>query len=167
MPTTSPSTQVIVALSTSTSAQASSPLETATNATQADTSTRTTDTAAGGIAGAPTDALPADSAESAALIGGIFGGLFALLLVGGLVAFALTRSRRRGIDEPNNSALWSVHMSNQGVHGAGVASNRSDYDSLPPPPQNYNPLPAVRDIYAKPRSPNCTEYEYGDLENVH
>jgi hypothetical protein len=33
--------------------------------------------------------------------------------------------------------------------------------------KNYNPLPAVRDIYAKPRSPNCTEYEYGDLENVH
>jgi hypothetical protein len=141
----------------------------AASATQLDTETNAT----AGVATLPTDA--ASSEDNGALIGGIVGGIIALLLVGGLVAFLVARSRRHG--EPNNDAalqsVWSTDM--REAVDTGTAVHRSNYDTLalsPPeknygllnlgaPPQ-YNALPAIEDVYMKP-SPNHTEYEVGDL----
>jgi hypothetical protein len=100
------------------------------------------------------------SDDNAALIGGIVGGVFALLLIGGLVAFLVARSRRGEKDHPNSdAALQSVRQSmpSNDVHDAGVARG-SDYGALSiGPPQNYDAW-SNKDDYAKP-SPNRTHYE--------
>lgn len=106
-------------------------------------------------------AQPPDN--NGALIGGIVGGIVALLLVGGLIAFIVARSQRRSKDEPNNDAASqtvSVHesMSNSGLRvDDDVASHHIT------PPQNYNALPSIEDVYVKqPR----IEYEHGDLTSL-
>jgi hypothetical protein len=103
------------------------------------------------------------------LIGGIVGGIVALLLIGigGLIVCLVARSRRRGKDEPNNGAqLQSV----DGAHDDLGASQHNNFDTLPQspprsnygvivPPQNYDAWSAANDNnYAKP-SPNSTDYE--------
>jgi hypothetical protein len=120
----------------------------------------------------PTDPLPSDSVDSAALIGGIVGGVVGLLLIGGLIAFLVTRSRRRAKGEPsNNAALQSVRQSMSNNAGAGVASQRSsNYEPLPlspnPSQHNYVAWSSEENGYAKP-SPNRSEYEYGDFAKAH
>jgi hypothetical protein len=119
-----------------------------------------------------TNALPSDVNDNIALIGGIVGGIVGLLLVGGLIAFLVTRSRRPANDEPNNdAALQSVRPNNDPRH-AGVASHRTNYDSLIlsapensyvdvaiSPPKNYDAWSANDDSYAARPSPNHTDYE--------
>jgi hypothetical protein len=115
--------------------------------------------------------------DNAALIGGIVGGVVALLLIGGLIAFLVARSRRRGGNgEPNNkgASLQPVRPSDV-MRDTGVASQQSVYEALalnPPesnygvinPPQNYANWATTQDNFAKP-APNRTEYE--DFTQVH
>jgi hypothetical protein len=112
--------------------------------------------------------------DNSPLIGGIVGGVVALLLIGGLIAFLVTRSKRRGNCEPNDGALRP--LPNNDV-GGGVASHRvnNNYGALTlsdGPQNNYNAASpgalhyydAWNDDHGKPKaSPNRTEYEQGNL----
>jgi hypothetical protein len=134
------------------------------SATQTDTSTSANATV--GVATSSSDAQPPDNA---ALIGGIVGGVVALILVVGVVTFLVARSRRRGNGEPNsNAALQSVRHNSDS--GAGAAPRGSNYAplALSPPnnygvaaphqSQNYDAWSTREDIYGKP-SRNGTDYE--------
>jgi hypothetical protein len=102
----------------------------------------------------------ADAIDAAALIGGIVGGIVALLLVVGLIAFLVARNRRpEHVESNNDTTLQSVPSD------ASPSLHRTNYDSLAliSPENNYNALPAVSDLYVK-LSPNRTEYEIGDLK---
>jgi hypothetical protein len=94
------------------------------------------------------------------LIGGIVGGIVALLLIGGLIAFLVARSRRRAKDHPNNdAALQSVRQS--------MPSNarESDYSAISlGPPQKYDSWSTKDENYGKP-SANRTDYE--DFTKIH
>jgi predicted lipid-binding transport protein (Tim44 family) len=123
-----------------------------------------TSTSTAGIETSSTDAQRFLEDDNIALIGGIVGGVVALILIGGLVAFLVKRSRqRRANGEPNNDAvLQSVRVD------AGAASHRSNYQSFSPqpknaPPQNYDAW-STNDgnNYANP-SPNHMVYEQGDV----
>lgn len=104
-----------------------------------------------------TDAQPPDNS---ALIGGVVGGIVALLLIGGLIAFLVARSRA------GKDAL-------QSARDAGAASHRTNYDSLTlstpennygevtlGPPQNYAAWTNKDENYA---SPSQTMYEHGNV----
>jgi hypothetical protein len=56
-------------------------------------------------AATPSTGRSEPSGDNAALIGGVVGGVFALLLVGGLGAFLVIRSRRRNNQLDNNTAM--------------------------------------------------------------
>jgi hypothetical protein len=103
--------------------------------------------------------------DNAPLIGGIVGGVVALLLIGGLIAFLVARSRRRAKDHPNNdAALQSVRqsMTNNDVRDA---ARESDYGALSlGPPQNYDAWSTKDENYGK-SSPNRTDYE--DFTKIH
>jgi hypothetical protein len=120
--------------------------------------------------------MDADSLDdNSALIGGIVGGVVGLLLIGGLIAFLVVRSRRTaaGNGEANNGAAL---QSKNGMRDAGAAQHRNDtnYAALPPeneygvvgvaPPHNYDAWSDKGHNYAKP-SPNGTDYE--DFTKVH
>jgi uncharacterized membrane protein len=76
-----------------------------------------------------TDAQPFE--DNAALIGGIVGGVVALLVVGGLIAYLVARSRRRGKGESNsNAALQSVRQGASSNDMRDAESYRSDYGAL-------------------------------------
>jgi hypothetical protein len=65
--------------------------------------------------------------DNVALIGGIVGGIVALFVVGGLIAFLVTRSQRRreSASKPNNdAALQAVSVQ------ADAASHRNIYESF-------------------------------------
>jgi hypothetical protein len=71
--------------------------------------------------------------NNAALIGGIVGGVVAMLVVGGLIAFLVARSRRRSKDGPNSGvALQSVRqsVSKNEIHDASAVSHGSNYGVL-------------------------------------
>jgi hypothetical protein len=95
-----------------------------------------------------------------------------MLVVGGLIAFLVARSRRRGQGEPNSGvALQSVRqsVSNNEIRDAGVASHNYGVLALSQPEntgshQTYDAWSAKDDNYANP-SPNHTEYE--DFTKVH
>jgi hypothetical protein len=90
------------------------------------------------------------------LIGGIVGGVVALLLVGVLVAFLVSRRRRK--DESSKGAsMQSVRQS-----GLSPESNYGVIGSL----HNYDAWSTNENNYATP-SPNRSEYENGDLANVY
>jgi hypothetical protein len=114
-------------------------------------------------------------ADDAALIGGIAGGVVALLLVGGLIAFFVARSRqsaKKGEPNDNGAALQPVrqNVSNNDIRDDASASHRSNYDAiaLSAPAennygvgnleQNYDAWSTKDDNYAKP-SLNRTDYE--------
>jgi hypothetical protein len=101
--------------------------------------------------------------DNAALIGGIVGGVVALLLIGGLIAFLVARSRRRAKDHPNNdAALQSVRQS---MPSNDVRARESDYGALIlGPPQNYDAWSNKDENYGKP-STNRTDYE--DFTKIH
>jgi hypothetical protein len=115
--------------------------------------------------------------DNSPLIGGIVGGVVALLLIGGLIAFLVARSRRRGKSESNDAPLQP--LPNNDVGGGGVASHRvnNNYGALtlsdgPQKQNNYNATSpgalhnydAWNDDHGKPKaSPNRTEYEQGNL----
>jgi hypothetical protein len=98
-----------------------------------------TSTPANGTAGVAPSTEPSN--DNAALIGGIVGGVVALLLVGGLIAFFVARNRRQRKGEPTKGAmLQSVRPTNNGVN-------------MPNSPEsNYGII-----------GPNITEYEHGDV----
>jgi hypothetical protein len=101
-----------------------------------------------------TDAQPFE--DNAALIGGIVGGVVALLVVGGLIAYLVARSRRRGKGESNsNAALQSVRQGASSNDMRDAESYRSDYGalSLSPPESSYDVIGVQ----------NSTEYDQGDL----
>jgi hypothetical protein len=74
------------------------------------------------------DAQPSN--DNAALIGGIVGGVVALLLVGGLIAFLVARNRRNVNQQDNNNA-----MTNTTATSTAVLSN---YDRIPTKINNYS-----------------------------
>jgi hypothetical protein len=86
-------------------------------------------------------ATPLPPSANAALIGGIVGGVVALLLIGGLIACFVARSQRQRKGEPTKGAmLQSVRPTNNGVN-------------MPNSPEsNYGII-----------GPNITEYEHGDV----
>jgi hypothetical protein len=111
------------------------------------------------------NAQPSD--DNAVLIGGIVGGIVALLLIGGLIACLVARSRRRLKDHPNNdAALQSVRQSmpNNDVRDGGTA--RENYGAVGSlgPPQNYDAWSNNDNNYGKP-SANRTDYE--DFTKIH
>lgn len=70
-----------------------------------------------------------DDNDDAALIGGIVGGVLALILVGGLIAFLVARGQQREKDElelSNASGLQPVP--NSSVRSSDVALHDSNYD---------------------------------------
>jgi hypothetical protein len=102
----------------------------------------------------------------AALVGGIVGGVVALLLVGGLIALFAARRRRHGNGDPNKNS----NMPNSDKQNAGVALHTSNYESLAlrensygaivlSPPQNYVEWSNKDDNYAKPSPAKGTAYE--------
>jgi hypothetical protein len=176
MPTLS-KTVAVTSLSTSaieSEQQISSTRTISASVTQAETSTPTNGTA--GVATASTSAHLSE--VNAALIGGIVGGIVALILVGGLIVFLVARSRRRrGNGEPNgDAALQSVggqSAPTNGVHDAGVALQRKTSESLSSsrPDSNYGVIPSQQydawtklDNFATP-SPQGTDYE--DFTKIH
>jgi hypothetical protein len=137
------------------------------SATQMETSVFTNSTA--GLATPSTDTDSLD--DSTALIGGIVGGVIALLLVGGLITCLVARSRRRASSgEPNSdAAMQSVRQSasNNAMNSDfGVASHRSNsnYEALtlsPPEETKYGTLSVGPQNYDT-WSPN--EYDHGDVK---
>lgn len=111
-----------------------------------------------------------------ALVGGMVGTIIALILVGGLIAFIMSRKRRRGNAEPNSDAPQSApqSMPSNGVHEAHRNNNYIDLPLGPPennygevqigPPQNYDEWSTKGENYGKP-PPNRTDYE--DFTKVH
>jgi hypothetical protein len=148
--------------------QTSSTTPISSGTTRAETSPFTNATA--GIETSIADAQPFED-DNTALIGGIVGGVVALILVGGLVAFIVARSRRR-VNASQDSAMQSgrQNLPDAGAGaGAGFASHHSNYESLAlSPPENENHYAAVGlalDNYAKP-STNRNEYEFGDISKA-
>jgi hypothetical protein len=112
--------------------QTSSTPEFSTSTTQFETSTSSNATVSAA-------SLPSTD-DNAALIGGIGGGIVALLLFGCLVALLVARSRRREKGEANSgAALQSVRQSTSGEQ----------------PENNYGVI-----------APQQSDYEHGDLTNV-
>jgi hypothetical protein len=74
-------------------------------------------------------ATPQTSDDNTALIGGIVGGIAALLLVGGLIAFLVARNRRNVNEQDNNKT-----MANTTATSTAVSSN---YDRIPTTEYNY------------------------------
>jgi hypothetical protein len=107
---------------------------------------------------------------SAALIGGIVGGVVALLFVVGLIAFLVSRSRRHTKAESKSDAALQSVRQRDSVGDAGAASHGSNYESLAlrPPQNNYGVVSqpqrydswSTKQNYAKP---NRSDYEQGDV----
>jgi hypothetical protein len=95
-----------------------------TNATAGVASLSTNATA--GVERPSSDAQPSN--DNAALIGGIVGGVVALLLVGGLIAFLVARNRRNANQQDNNIAMTNTT----------ATSTASNYDRIPTKINNYN-----------------------------
>jgi hypothetical protein len=115
--------------------------------------------ATAGVATPSTEA----SNDNAALIGGIVGGVVALLLIGGLIAFLVARSRRREKDHPNNDA--ALHSVRQSMPSNDARARENDYGAISlGPPQNYDAWSTKDDNYGKP-STNRTDYE--DFTKIH
>jgi predicted lipid-binding transport protein (Tim44 family) len=72
-----------------------------------------TSTPANGTAGVAPSTEPSN--DNAALIGGIVGGVVALLLVGGLIAFLVTRNRRNANQQVNNRAMTNTTATSTAV----------------------------------------------------
>jgi hypothetical protein len=104
------------------------------------------------------------------MIGGIVGGVIAVLVFAGLIAVFVARGRRRDSGQPNNDAALQSR-------DAGAASRprlsiyapftprplENKYDVVPElPAQLYDAAPSAADIYTKP-SPRPSEYEHGNL----
>jgi hypothetical protein len=80
--------------------------------------------------------------SNAALIGGIVGGIVALLLIGGLIAFLVARSRRNLNHHDNAIQITSTTPTQNNYNRIGIpknnyndriqASSRQNYDSLTP-----------------------------------
>jgi hypothetical protein len=127
-------------------------------------------------------AMPSTAAlspDNGALIGGIVGGIVALLLVGGLIAFLVARTRRRrgepqpSIDAPlTPQASVGESKSNTDVDDkTGAALHRSNYESLalsPPPESNYGAVGVKQSNNANYSTPvsNRNDYEFGDIMKV-
>jgi hypothetical protein len=84
--------------------------------------------ATAGVATPSSDAQPSN--DNAALIGGVVGGVVALLLIGGLIAFLVARNRRSVNQLDNNNA-----MTNTTATSTAVLSN---YDRIPTKINNYS-----------------------------
>jgi beta-lactamase regulating signal transducer with metallopeptidase domain len=84
--------------------------------------------ATAGVATPSSDTQPSN--DNAALIGGIVGGIVALLLVGGLIAFLVARNRRNANEQDNNKA-----MTNTTAASPAVSSN---YDRIPTKISNFS-----------------------------
>jgi hypothetical protein len=117
----SPSTPMSVSGS-SLAQQTSSMTATTASGSQMEPSTSTSTNATASVAS------PSDSVNNGALIGGIVGGIVALLLIGGLTAFLVMRSRRPKIDGSDEGNA----MANRS------AAPLSNYERIPTPTSNYN-----------------------------
>jgi hypothetical protein len=83
------------------------------------------------------------SNDNAALIGGIVGGVVALLLIVGVIAFIMSRKRHHAQDQPSNRsdvsmAPTQVSSSNYGKINVQSASNDYDESFLKHSPTNQN-----------------------------
>jgi hypothetical protein len=116
-----------------------------TTQTQLETSTSTNTTAA-----------IATNSVDASLIGGIVGGVVALLLVCGLIAFFVARSRRRVKDEPSNDAAMQSARDN--------ASAPTDY--APFVLNNYDVVPQQTNYDAWPNETSSNRTEYEDFTKI-
>jgi hypothetical protein len=121
------------------------------------TSTNASPAAGVQVATRSTAAQPSDSANNAALIGGIVGGIFALLLVGGLIAFLVAHNRRRPARPNGDAALQSVGMLNNGHHNNFESLASSPRENNSGSPRNYDALPPIEDVYVK-SSPLANRY---------
>jgi hypothetical protein len=164
-----PTTQLTLSATSSIASQ----VETSTSANATAGVVTETLASTNATAGVVTPSIDAELLDdNAALIGGVVGGVVALLLLGGLIACAfVVACRRRGNGAPirnNDAALQSVRESvtKNDMRDALTVSHRSDYDALTlsPPTSNYGMISVKEDTYAT-LSTNRTEYEQGDLTN--
>lgn len=130
--------------------------------------------------------------DTAALIGGVVGGIVAFLLGCGLIAFLVARSRRRGKGAASNDTVLQsagARLSNNDARESIVAPNIGSYDSfLPssteitygevpgannidvitsPSPETYGVLPTKKKEQYQVGTytkPNHTGTGYGDLD---
>jgi uncharacterized membrane protein len=167
LPTVDPSTVASPTAPNSTMGGSSTPsISASVTQVGGDDSTPTNATAGVAIA-TPSTAQPFE--DNTALVGGIVGGVVALLLLGGVVAFLVAHSRRRG----SGAALHSIcqSKSSNDTRDEGASSHRSNYESLTsrPPESRYGVPPQINcaNKYATPSSNRPTEYEHGDIAKVH
>jgi hypothetical protein len=96
-----------------------------------------------GVETARTDAQPTDG-NDAALIGGIVGGIVALLLMGGLIAFLVVRSRRNIDRGDSSNAMGSTSAIPSNYDRIPNLSDRADASSRKANEALYDDVDSVR-----------------------
>jgi hypothetical protein len=110
----------------------SSAVESATSTADVDNTSNESESASVTSTNAVTLARQPDGNGKGALIGGIIGGILALLVVGGLIAFIVMRSRR---GNGNNS---DTRMRSPESNYGRIQPIAPDYTTPPPPESQYD-----------------------------